>query len=508
LAFWRKNQKIEPKPVYVMDCNKTPPQQPYQPTMSLLAESQIVELAALVNEIVPPGEVMMDNFEELLRGRIEEKTRAKYAPAPFMGTCVMPTSEQLKLVDFFGLPFMPSCVRYVGCKAIKYSGGLMLPCGGKIKNSDFCVTCVKKAEKNNGAHEYGTLDEREDAHDQGVKYSAGGKTEITFGDALVSKKKTREEAKAAIRAAGLSINIPEECFARSAGEKKRSGRPKKAETVTEDDEAEDVSEAPKPKVKKPAMTAEEKIEKFKQDLAEKDRKAAERAAKAKENKEKKEKEEAEKALKKAEKLAKAAEQAKQEAESGTKAPKKKKATAEKVSEILASFSENAETNLSIEEATGQASEKLSALEDDTGSLNGDDSEEESEPVAEQFKEIKVKGIEMIYSITSLKVFPIDDETHSVCVGEYLPESKSVSFYTTKPSRAILEDQLENEIEKYNDGKIKSTNGEFLSQFYVNGKVHVFDHKERSFKLKKTGEVIWVLNDDDKLVKPPVEDDDE
>ena len=129
--------------------------------MSLLAETQIVELAALVLEIVPPGEVMMANFEEILRGRIEEKTRAKYAPAPFMGTCVMPTSDQLKLVDF-DLPFMPSCVRYVGCKAIKYAGGLMTPCGGKVKNSEFCNTCSKKADAK-GSHEYGTLDDREEA---------------------------------------------------------------------------------------------------------------------------------------------------------------------------------------------------------------------------------------------------------------------------------------------------------------------------------------------------------
>jgi hypothetical protein len=450
--------------------------------MSLLAESQIVELASLVYEIVPPGEVMMDNFEELLRGRIEEKTRAKYAPAPFMGTCVKPTSEQLKLVDFFGLPFMPGCVRYVGCKAIKYSGGLMLPCGGKIKNSDFCTACLKKAAEKNNVHEYGTLDEREEAYEEGIKYSAGGKTEITFGDALVAKKKTREEAKAAIRAAGLSFNIPEECFARSNAEKKRSGRPKKAEAVTED-EVEEVAEAPKPKVKKPALTAEEKIEKFKQDLAEKERKAAERAAAAEKRKEEKKKEDEEKARKKAEKLEAAA--AKAKAAVGSE---KKKSTAEKVSEIMASLSladkEEGEMN-----------------DDDNGSLNGDNEEE-----TETFEEIKVKGVELAYNTASLKVFPSDDESHSICVGEYLPDSKSVNFYTTKASRAIIEEQLETEIEKYTAGKIAANGkGEFHSKFYVNGKVHVFDHKEKNFKNQKTGEVLWVLNDENKLVKPPVEE---
>ncbi len=454
--------------------------------MSLLAETQIVELAALVLEIVPPGEVMMENFEEMLRGRIEAKTRAKYT-APFMGTCVMPTSDQLKLVDF-DLPYMPSCVRYVGCKAIKYVGGLMTPCGGKVKNSDFCNTCSKKVEEK-GEPEYGTLDDREEAHDNGEKYSAGGKTEITFGDYLVAKKKTREEAKKAIRDAGLSINIPEECFARSGGDKKRSGRPKKAAAAVSDNEDEEV-EAPKPRVKRPPLTLEEKLEKVRQEEAERKRKAAEREVLKAQREAKKKIEDAEKeAKKKAKEDAKEAKKAKEQENS--EKSEKKKAAAEKLKEQLRDLDGDDAGSLNGDE--------------DTSSLNGDDAKEAEEK--EVFVKKILKGVTLVFSEKTNKVYAEEDEEHETCIGLFKTEKNTVNFYTTKPARTIIEEQLEYEIEQYNEGHITETNGVFYSNFYINDTVHRFDHKTKKLSTKK-GELVWILNDDGKLVKPPVEDDDE
>jgi hypothetical protein len=454
--------------------------------MSLLAESQIVELASLVLEIVPVGSVMMENFEEMLRGRVEEKTRAKYAPAPFMGTCVRPTSDQLKLVDFPELPFMPSVIHYIGCKAIKYAGGLMTPCGGKVKNNDFCVTCLKRTEKHGGAHEYGTLDEREDAYDEGKKYSAGGKTEISFGDYLVAKKKTREEAKQAIRQAGLSINIPEECFTRSSTDKKRSGRPaKKAEGSVDTDEA---VEAPKPKVKKPAvkLTLEEKLEATKREYVEKEKKAEERALKQAENKAKKAIEEEEKAQRKAEREAK-----KKDKEQLAAAVTKK--TKENMKEILANVDETQD-------------DQDEAEADSVGSLSEQEEEEEE---VETFAEKSVRGFDYTYSIKTWKVFSKEDEEHTVCVGVYDTDKCTVDFYTTKPARCIIEEMLQHDIEKFDAGDLKKDKkGKALSNFIIKGKRYCYNHEAKSKKIYSydTNEVFWVLNEDGKLSAPPADDD--
>jgi colicin import membrane protein len=443
--------------------------------MSLLAECQITELAALVLEIVPPGSEMMENFEEMLRIKIDEKARVKYAPERpgYLGTYVNPTSDQLKLVEY-DLPFMPRCVKYVGCKAIKYSGGLMTPCGGKVKNSEFCNACAKKAA-DKGSHEFGTLDEREDAHDKGEKYTAGGKTEKSYGDFLEAKKLKLETVKAAIRAAGLSLNIPAECLERTVSDKKRAGRPKKADAAANEDEVEEVAEAPKPKVKKAPLTLEEKIEQVKQKAAEQERKNAEREAQRIAKAEQKAKDDAEKALKKAAKEQEKAAKAATTEEKG----KKKKATAEEVSQLLGSLQESDEKE-----------------ENEDGSLDGSDEEEEEEKYISK----TVKGVDLVYSDKTKKVYADGDDEHTTAVGEYLPDKKTVSFYTTKAARTIIEEQLEGEITKYN------ADNEHETMFFINGKIHLFNHETKTLAVKKTGEVLWVLNDDGKLSKPPTADD--
>jgi hypothetical protein len=429
--------------------------------MSLLSESQIVELAALVLEIVPVGETMMENFEEMLRGRVEDKTRAKYAPAPFMGTIVLPTSDQLKLVNFPELPYMPGVIRYVGCKAIKYAGGLMTPCGGKVKNCDFCVTCQKKAtEKNGGVHEYGTLDDRADAYDDGNKYSFGGKTEISFGDYLAAKKKTREEAKQAIREAGFSFNIPEECFARSSAEKKRSGRPKKVEAAAESEEAEEVVEAPKPKVKKQPLTLEEKIAKMKADEEAK-------VIRAKAREEKK----AETAQKKAEEAEKKAKAAAEKAAKKEAEPKKTKKTKADLANLLNSDNESEDEAEEIEDNDSVA-----------GSLEVEVVEEE------EYEAIRVKGVVLSKGKTSLKLYAEEDTAHKVCVGTFVTEKNSVDFHNNPAAKVLIEEQIQAEITKFKSGKLTKPQ----TKISIDGVAYIFDHNKQTFA-DTNGAIFWNYN---------------
>lgn len=463
--------------------------------MSLLAESQIVELAALVLEIVPVGSEMMDNFEEMLRAKIESKLRAKYAPAPFMGSIVQPSSDQLKLIDF-DLPFMPNVMRYVGCKAIKYAGGLMTPCGGKIKDSDFCTACSKKATAKGGVHEFGTLDEREDAYDNGDKYSAGGKTEISFGDFLVAKKKTREEAKAAIRAAGFSFNIPDECFVRTNAEKKRSGRPKKADAEASDDG--DAPEAPKAKAKaekKEPLTLEQKIDLMRQRAAKKEADDAAKALKKAENE--KIKADAKAAKELAEKAAAAAlaeaeanglippkkagrKKAEKTAETAEDKPKKTNKAAEKVQNILAGL---------VEEAEAEATSHV------------------------DFEDKKVRGMPFHRNTKTNEIFSAEDEDHEMCIGTWYGDKNTVDFHNSRAARIVIGEMVQADILNREKGKFKPTgpNGTFVSHFFINTKLYEFPHDLGVLRAKSSGEVLWVYDPSGEFTTPsltPKEDDDD
>jgi hypothetical protein len=451
--------------------------------MSLLAESQIVELAALVLEIVPAGSEMMENFEEMLRAKIEEKVRAKYAPAPFMGTVVPPTSDQLKLIDF-DLPFMPGVVRYIGCKAIKYAGGLMTPCGGKIKDSEFCTACAKKAATK-GAHEFGTLDEREDAHEDGNKYSAGGKTEISFGDFLVAKKKTREEAKAAIRAAGFSFNIPEECFVRTVAEKKRSGRPKKADAeANEDGDAPDAPEAKVAKEKKVPLSLEEKIEKMR--LADAKKKADAEAAAAK-----KAQKDADNAAKKAAKeiADKAAADALAEAIANGTVPAPKKRGPKKADTEAAAEAPKPKKN-------NKAAEKVQNILADLV----DEAEEEAHV---DYRNEKVRGFEFHVNTETNDVYTADDEEHKMCVGVWKDDKNTINFNTSKFARIVLAEMVEADILKREAGNLPANgpNGEHISAFIIESKLHEFHHNTNLLRAKKTGDTLWAYDASGEFVSP-------
>jgi hypothetical protein len=405
--------------------------------MSSFSDAQLSEIASAVMDIVPIGSVMFENFEESLRGYFEAKLRAKYAPAPFMGTCVQPTSDQLKLVDF-ELPFIPDCVRYLGCKAIKFNRGLMTPCGAKCKNSEFCVTCLKKADKNAGAHEFGTLDERTDAFDAGEKYSAGGKSEISFGDYLHLIKKTREDCKLALREGGSSLNIPERCFARTSTEKKRSGRPKKADESSIPDP--EVAEPPKPKAKKNPLSLEEKIAKLKED-------AEKKAIKDKETAEKKAIKDKEKAEKDAKKAAEKAEKAEKDAKE-PKEPKKPKKTAEKVSQLLNQLEEadkadkaesvspkNSPKNSPTKHETVPEPDDDDDNDDDNSSLNGDND------VSPPTETVKVKGVKLIRKLDDNSIYAEEDEELETPLGVWIEASETVSFNKSRQAKMNIEEQV-------------------------------------------------------------------
>jgi hypothetical protein len=384
--------------------------------MSLLAVSQIAELAALVYEVVPVGEAMVDNLEELLRCRVEEKLRAKFAPSEHVGTFVLPTSDHLPKV---ALPFMPECVRYIGCKAIKYAGGLFVPCGGKTKN-EFCATCTKKAAEK-GKHEYGTLEERQSVFDEGELYAVEDKTEITFGDFMVAKKLDLASVKASLRQAGLSINIPTRCLAVTEGaKKKRSGRPTKKAAAAPEVGEDEVAAAPQPKAPRVKLSAEEKLAKFKADLEEKEKKAAEREAKAAQNKAKKEADKAAAAEKKAEKEAER--EAKKAAE-----PEKKKAKKAAVQEQMAAL-------------------------------------DESEPAVE-FKLIKQKGVTMKLLESSGEVYAETDTDNQVQLGKWCTKNTTVDFFHNTAAYKIVSEQIHLEQQKSkSDMKFKMEGVIFAANF--------------------------------------------
>ena len=423
--------------------------------MSLLAVAQIEELASLVYECVPAGSQMVGNLAELLLQAVEAKTRAKYSGNEFAGTFVKPTSDMLSLVKI-QLPFMEECVKYVGCQSIKYACGLFVPCGGKIKNSDFCNTCSKKAAEK-GCHEFGTYDERKEALDNEELYSAGGKTEITYGDYLVAKKLTVEQVKQALRAAGLSINIPTRCLAVTGGAKKRSGRPsKKAEAAAENDDETEV-EAPKPKAQRVKMTIDEKVAKLKADEELKQQKAEQRAAEKIARDAKKAEEEKAKAEAKAEKdAAKLAKQATEEA-SGKK--KKSKTTEAKVQETLAALESDNESGNESDVELGEPEKS-------------DDEAEE-----EQYKVVSVKGVAFQFCDTNNKMFAGSDTNRRFLVANWDIRQKAADFigFDNDASRCILEEVFSNMASK-NDPKNK---------VLIGGKVHEINYANGNITRKGT-----------------------
>jgi hypothetical protein len=457
--------------------------------MSLLAVSQIDELASLVYQCVPAGAVMVDNLREMLLEAVEAKNRAKYSGNAYAGTFVMPTSDMLSLVKV-QLPFMPECIKYVGCKSIKYAGGLFVPCGGKIKSSDFCNTCSKKAAEK--GHEFGTYDERKDAFDNEQTYSVGEKTEISYGDYLVAKKLTAEEVKLSIRSAGLSINVPTRCLAVTGSAKKRSGRPsKKAEAAPENADSDGEIEAPKPKAPRAKLSIEEKIAKLKADEELKAQKAEQKAAEklvrdAKKAELEKAKADA-RSVKDAEKAAKNAEGGKEKAAKNAEGGKKKKATEKKVKEALASLDSDQE---------GEEAEEVEESQADF--VFGEISEPEEEEVEEEekFTPVTIKGVPLQKGEKTGKIFADTDKKRRFLIAEWDNTQKAANFvgFEDVACSSILEEIFAGMMEK-KDPK---------NRLLIGGKVHDIDYENGHIKRK--GKVVKVFLDGE--IQDPEDESDE
>lgn len=433
-----------------------------QPKMSLLSVSQIAELTELVYSCVPIGHHMVDNLDELLTAAVEAKLRAKIVGNAFVGTFVKPSAKLIADVAT-PLPFMPECVEYGGgCWAIKFAGGLFVPCGKSCKPStNFCTLCTKKASEK-GGHEFGTLSERMEAHDADQLYSAGGKTEISFGNFLRAKKITQNDVHKAIREAGLSINVPVRCYAVSAEEpKKRSGRRSKKAEEADNDAAEEEVQAPKPKAPRVVLTKEEKLAKLEAELTAKEERAALRETEKAVRAEKKAAEaEAARVLKEAKLAEKEAKKAEKEAKKAEEEPKKKtKAAAAKVQEALAD------------------------LDDDNDDNEAQDS----------YETVVSKGVNLnIYS--DGRVYEVSDKKLRFQLGTYDQQRQNINFNKSDAALAIIAEQLTYQLENSQKDSTK---------LILEGKVHIFSHKELTLSYKDT--IVFIFKDE-ALVKPA--DDDE
>ncbi len=118
---------------------------------------------------------------------------------------------------------------------------------------------------------------------------------------------------------------------------------------------------------------------------------------------------------------------------------------------------------------------------------------------ETLRGIRLKGVNMVYNTKSNEVFSQEDDELTTCIGIYISKQNSVSFFKTKESLTNIEEQLENMNERYKSGQITANlKGLFISKFIVNGQIHCFNHEDNTFSVEKTGEIIWVLNDEGEL----------
>ena len=283
-------------------------------SLATLARSSLKQFSIILAEVrAEHGDVSGEQLETLMWEKIVAGTAE--------GTRI-PSSFLKKLKH--PLPYMPDHINYVGCCALKPSGGLYLPCGSKLADgSPYCAVCVKHEAK------FGTLADR---GKPGTYTDPSDKHEISYGTWLAKNEITIDEVYSDLREQGFTLRVPEEYLAvnskRVTAPKRRPGRPgvvkktKVNEDGTEspigtsmdglehkvvlgsDEESgisddEDSTEILKKKVEKRKMSAEEKAaEKAAKDEA-KASKASAKAAKdeakvtekPKEKKEKKEKSE-------------------------------------------------------------------------------------------------------------------------------------------------------------------------------------------------------------------------
>jgi hypothetical protein len=293
--------------------------------LSTLARSSLKQFMVIYSEVRKEnGEVTDEQLETLMWEKITSAALpSNKIPSAFL--------KKLK----YDLPFLPDIINYMGCTALKPSGGLYTPCGAKQnEGAPFCASCEKHSAK------YGTLAERDTV---GNYTDPSDKHEISYGTWLAKNDITVKQVNEDLAENGFTFQIPVDLLTvnskRVAAPKRRPGRPgvvKKTKVnedgsespmgtsldgadhlvVLDDSDAtlssDEEEEAPKKKALAKA------VEIAKETAAESPKKKAEKPAK--EKKEKKEK--AEKPAK--EKTEKPAKEKKASAEKAEKPAKKEK----------------------------------------------------------------------------------------------------------------------------------------------------------------------------------------
>ena len=179
--------------------------------LSTLARSSLKQFMVIYSEVRKEnGEVTDDQLETLMWEKITSAALpSNKIPSAFL--------KKLK----YDLPFLPDIINYMGCTALKPSGGLYTPCGAKQnEGAPFCASCEKHSAK------YGTLAERDTV---GNYTDPSDKHEISYGTWLAKNDITVKQVNEDLAENGFTFQIPVDLLTvnskRVAAPKRRPGRP-------------------------------------------------------------------------------------------------------------------------------------------------------------------------------------------------------------------------------------------------------------------------------------------
>ena len=207
-------------------------------SLEIFARQSLAQFITIYAEVVQ-GTDSMTPVE--LQGRMWEKIKG----GPSSASSVKLPWNLVKKVKC-QLPFLPDCINYTGCQALKKADGLYVPCGGKC-DGIMCQSCAKSEAK------FGML---EDRGAPGTYTDPSDKHEITYGTWLAKHDKSIEEVYQMLHEEGFSLVIPEAYLAVNAKRvtaTRRPGRPGNSKTKHSDSdaEAEESETEPEKVVKEP-----------------------------------------------------------------------------------------------------------------------------------------------------------------------------------------------------------------------------------------------------------------
>ena len=215
-------------------------------SLEIFARQSLAQFITIYAEVVQ-GTDSMTPVE--LQGRMWEKIKG----GPSSASSVKLPWNLVKKVKC-QLPFLPDCINYTGCQALKKADGLYVPCGGKC-DGIMCQSCAKSEAK------FGML---EDRGAPGTYTDPSDKHEITYGTWLAKHDKSIEEVYQMLQEEGFSLVIPEAYLAVNAKRvtaTRRPGRPGNAKTKHSDSEAEESETEPEKVVKEPKEKKEKATKK-------------------------------------------------------------------------------------------------------------------------------------------------------------------------------------------------------------------------------------------------------